>query len=261
MFENMSGNKSHAMKSLLAHYDSGSGSEAEDEEQEDVQHMEQDSLLTNEEKDLEKQAKQSVHTDDEFSEEDDDEDHVTDPIEYHRQLTGKKPEDIKIPKAPRGSVDPLIQEKMLKLKEKKDATGMDMKYHIQKRKDFRNPSIYEKLIDHCGIEEFGSNFPPEVFDPHSFEPDSYYEKLSQAQKVLMDAVAKEAVSASSLSSTSSATTSIPDKPKVVEIITGTAKKTISSVSSSSSHPSSQEKRKKQSKWDEGPSTKLKLDDK
>ena len=43
-------------------------------------------------------------------------------------------------------------------------------------------SIYEKLIQYCGIDEFGTNLPPEVFDPHEWGEESYYEELSKAQK-------------------------------------------------------------------------------
>lgn len=42
---------------------------------------------------------------------------------------------------------------------------LDMNKVIQERKDFRNPSIYEKLIQYCGINEFGTNYPPEKYDP------------------------------------------------------------------------------------------------
>ena len=36
---------------------------------------------------------------------------------------------------------------------------IDMNFSIQQRKQFRNPSIYEKLIDHLEIEEIGTNYP------------------------------------------------------------------------------------------------------
>jgi hypothetical protein len=35
-----------------------------------------------------------------------------------------------------------------------------LNFQIQQRKQFRNPSIYEKLIDHLDIEEIGTNYPP-----------------------------------------------------------------------------------------------------
>lgn len=44
-------------------------------------------------------------------------------------------------------------------------SGMDMNKLIQERKEFRNPSIYEKLIQYCDINELGTNYPPEIYDP------------------------------------------------------------------------------------------------
>jgi len=250
--------KKNAMKSLLGHYDSGSGSEDEVEDHsEEAVEMEEplDAVdqLQQENKNHDRDRDRD-HDSDQYSDsegEDTDMDKITDPVEFHRMLVGKKPEEIKIPKASRDDVDPLILEKMMRLKEKKDSLGLDMKLQIQKRKDFRNPSIYEKLIDHCGIEEFGSNFPPETFDPKGFETESFYEKLSLSQKVLMDSIAKEVVASSTSSSISSSTAR-------VEIITGTAKKPAPTSTSTAS--SSQEtKRRRHSKWDEGPSTKFKVE--
>ena len=34
---------------------------------------------------------------------------------------------------------------------------------LRAHKDFRNPSIYEKLIQYCDIDEFGTNYPPVRF--------------------------------------------------------------------------------------------------
>ena len=53
---------------------------------------------------------------------------------------------------------------------------------IQKRKDFRNSSIYEKLIAYCGIDELASNYPQDIYDPHKWGPESYYEQLTKRQK-------------------------------------------------------------------------------
>jgi len=123
---------------------------------------------------------------------------------------------------------------------------MDMNTMIQRRKDFRNPSIYEKLILYCNINELGSNYPPHMYDPNRWGKDSYYEELAKVQKVEMDKKEKEK----------------KDKAKV-EIVTGTARKppTLLLPSTGSQKPASaalaaaaataasiEEKRK--SKWDQ-----------
>ena len=165
-------------------------------------------------------------------------DQLLSPKEFHQTLKGLPADQIRIPQQNKGSVDPLIQEKLERLKYTKEAQGMDMKYEIQKRKDFRNPSIYEKLIDHCHIREFGSNFPTDIFDPDAFESGSYYEELSKAQKVLMDSITEKE----------------KDSHPKVEIIHAVAKKSSVAASASSSS-SSDPSRKKRSKWDEGPAAK------
>lgn len=51
-------------------------------------------------------------------------------------------------------------------------------------------SIYEKLIQFCAIDELGTNYPKDMFDPHAWSEDSYYEALAKAQKVEMDKLEK-----------------------------------------------------------------------
>lgn len=210
-----------------------------------------------------------IGNEDEFIHDDDDsEDIPSDPISFHRTLIGIPMDQIKIPKEPRGAPEIEVIEKLEKLRERKAIKKMDMKYEIQRRKDFRNPSIYEKLIDHCGISEFGSNFPPEIFNPAGFNESSFFDQLSTAQKILMDKLSKESSDQSNEKSTSSKTSTSAtslNKTATVEIVTGTAKRPASFVasssssssanvnhSSSSSSSSSSSKRKRRSKWDEGP---------
>lgn len=40
-------------------------------------------------------------------------------------------------------------------------------------------SIYEKLIQFCQIDELGTNYPNDMFDPHGWSEDSYYEALGK----------------------------------------------------------------------------------
>lgn len=62
---------------------------------------------------------------------------------------------IQLPPEPPGRCSAELQEKILKFHEKMHNTTIDMNSVIQQRKDFRNPSIYEKLIHFCGINELG----------------------------------------------------------------------------------------------------------
>uniref|UniRef100_A0A1A9UZ36 SAP30-binding protein n=1 Tax=Glossina austeni TaxID=7395 RepID=A0A1A9UZ36_GLOAU len=86
---------------------------------------------------------------------------------------------------------PELTEKVKHLYEKMETNNMDMNCVIQQRKEFRNPSIYEKLIQFCDINEFGTNYPPEVYDPLRWGPESYYEELDRVQRIEMTKRQKE----------------------------------------------------------------------
>jgi hypothetical protein len=62
---------------------------------------------------------------------------------------------------------------------KRKANGEDLNRKIQDRKDFKNPSMYEKLIEHFEIDEAGTNFSKSIYDPKSFPPDCYYDRLGK----------------------------------------------------------------------------------
>lgn len=104
---------------------------------------------------------------------------------------------IVIPPEPRGKISREAQEKLERIS-KKVATSydkvqskiLDMNKIIQERKEFRNPSIYEKLISFCDINELGTNYPPEIYDPSTFGKESYYEELAKVQKAEMDKLEK-----------------------------------------------------------------------
>lgn len=98
---------------------------------------------------------------------------------------------VQLPPEPPGACSSELQEKILKLYEKMQNDDLDMNAVIQQRKDFRNPSIYEKLITFCGINELGTNYPPSMYDPLKWSKESYYEELAKVQKVEMEKREKE----------------------------------------------------------------------
>lgn len=98
---------------------------------------------------------------------------------------------IQLPPEPAGRCAVELQDKIARLHEKMLKDGLDMNYVIQQRKDFRNPSIYEKLIQFCGINELGTNYPPHLYDPLRWGKESLYEELARVQKQEMDRREKE----------------------------------------------------------------------
>ncbi|XP_057325770.1 SAP30-binding protein-like isoform X2 [Microplitis mediator] len=139
------------------------------------------------------------------------------------------PDGIVIPPEPVGQYPPDLQEKITVLFRKMESKGgVDMNQAIQQRKDFRNPSIYEKLIQFCSINELGTNYPPERFDPFKWGKDSYYEELAKVQKAEMDKLEKAR----------------KEKTKI-EIVSGTAKRP-----SISAPTVEEDAKKRKSKWDQ-----------
>lgn len=133
-----------------------------------------------------------------------------------------------IPPDPPGSCPIELQEKITNLYRKMESGRLDMNKLIQQRKDFRNPSIYEKLIQYCSINELGTNYPPDRFDPFKWSKDSYYEELSKVQKVEMDKLEKAK----------------KEKTKI-EIVSGTAKRPATVVTNVED-----DAKKRKSKWDQ-----------
>ena len=97
-----------------------------------------------------------------------------------------------LPAEPKTKVDPKLQESISNLYQKMTRNSeFDLNSYIQDKKEFRNPSIYDKLIQFCDINELGTNFPPEIFDVSIYGPESYYEELAKAQKAEMDKLEKQ----------------------------------------------------------------------
>uniref|UniRef100_G3NMU5 SAP30 binding protein n=1 Tax=Gasterosteus aculeatus aculeatus TaxID=481459 RepID=G3NMU5_GASAC len=156
---------------------------------------------------------------------------------FSEKVRNMSPDKIRIPPEPPGRCSSQLQDKIHKLYERKLHGDFDTNNHIQKKKEFRNPSIYEKLIQFCSIDELGTNYPKDMFDPHGWSEDSYYEALAKAQKVEMDKLEKAK----------------KERTKI-EFVTGTKKGTVASSSAASTTSSAatttaSEAQKRKSKWD------------
>ncbi|XP_034049760.1 SAP30-binding protein isoform X2 [Thalassophryne amazonica] len=156
---------------------------------------------------------------------------------FSEKVRNMSPDEIRIPPEPQGRCSSLLQERILKQYERKLRGDWDTNSHIQNKKEFRNPSIYEKLIQFCGIDELGTNYPKDMFDPHGWSEDSYYEALAKAQKVEMDKLEKAK----------------KERTKI-EFVTGTKKGTNPSTTaapttSSTTTTTAADAQKRKSKWD------------
>lgn len=89
---------------------------------------------------------------------------------------------IKLPPAPKAPCSQILQNKIIQVAERmKPPFNYSINDDIQKKKLYKNPSIYEKLIEINKIDEFGSNFPNYIPDLKSHGYLTYLE-LDEAQR-------------------------------------------------------------------------------
>jgi len=143
-------------------------------------------------------------------------------VTFTMKLQEMNPDEFELPPEPEGRCSEDLQKKINQLIIKKNKENCSLNKMLQSRKDFRNPSIYDKLLLICKIDERGTNFPKDDFDPDFWNKQPTYEDLARKQREEYAKRDKE-------------------KKAKVEHVTATAKK-------SSSRPGSREPAKK-SKWD------------
>ncbi|CAH2267336.1 SAP30-binding protein [Pararge aegeria] len=128
-----------------------------------------------------------------------------------------------IPPEPQGKCPKELQDTIAKFHSRMMTEGLDMNKIIQDKKNFRNPSIYEKLIQFCDINELDTNYPPEIYDPLKWGKESYYDELARVQKIEMEKREKDK----------------KEKMSKIDFISGVAKKA-----------DSDDDKKRKSKWDQ-----------
>ncbi|VDK18117.1 unnamed protein product, partial [Anisakis simplex] len=107
-------------------------------------------------------------------------------VEGHESPSAQEvPAEVTLPPSP---VEKCSRELELQFEKyfARKANGMDLNLSIQLRQDFKNPSIYERLIEAFEVDELGSNFDPSVFNPHGFTEDCFYDNISVMQKEVME---------------------------------------------------------------------------
>lgn len=90
--------------------------------------------------------------------------------------------NVILPPEPKAPCSKSLQDKVKKLLQKQALLGIDVNKTIQDRKDFRNPSIFTKMIEFSNLDEFGTNYPEHMYNPHDWSEDDYYDNIAKAQK-------------------------------------------------------------------------------
>lgn len=99
--------------------------------------------------------------------------------------------DVDFPPEPTGACSVDLTKKIEEMTRLMKRSNCDMNKIIQSKKSFRNPATYEKLVNQCQINEFGTNLDPRVYDPLKWDKTSYYDELAKVQNMNMRRREKE----------------------------------------------------------------------
>ncbi|KAK3842031.1 MAG: HCNGP-like protein-domain-containing protein [Linnemannia gamsii] len=101
-------------------------------------------------------------------------------------------ENFGIPPSPESEVNPDVQAKIEHFYTVKRTRGMHFNESLMKNKNFRNPRIYQTLVEAAGLNEIGTNFPKsEFFDIEGYGPASYATGIAEAQKQASEKLAQQ----------------------------------------------------------------------
>jgi len=117
---------------------------------------------------------------------------------------------------------------------------IQIKKKLRKSKEFRNPDIYEKLVEFCKINEFGTNYPQQIWDPKIYKESDYYNALADEQRRFIDKKDINRQKVDFTSSTNNLLVADGKQRPVVQVVTATKGSTTSSS--------------KKSKWDQSASS-------
>ena len=112
-------------------------------------------------------------------------------LNFTKTASNNALDQVRLPPEPEGRCSRSLQDKIARMLEKKNLGKLSLNEHVQRKKDFRNPSIYEKLVNYCSIDEYGTNYPRNLFNPSSWGVESYYDALAKAQKEAHEKKEKE----------------------------------------------------------------------
>ena len=102
--------------------------------------------------------------------------------EWVKRIMALDEEEVRPPSRAKGNCDPKVADTYRFQIEKFKDSESSFNEQMQRRKDFRNPSIYEKLIKVCNINERGTNYPKSVYDPGYWYSQPTYQDLARMQR-------------------------------------------------------------------------------
>lgn len=126
------------------------------------------------------------------------------------------------------------------------ASGHSLNAHLQHNKAFRNPRIYARLVEFTEVDEYGSNFDKEDFDPYGFPKELYIDGILETQR-------KQAEEKAAAQQNRTSVNFVPQQPPELSqqqsSAMAQAMATAAKVASRISKPPVQEE-KRRNKWDD-----------
>ncbi|CAI2349569.1 unnamed protein product [Caenorhabditis sp. 36 PRJEB53466] len=92
-------------------------------------------------------------------------------------------EELRIPPPPDVEVNPAIVARFEHAFRQK-AGGTDLNQQIQGNQQYNNPMSYTTFIEAFDIDEKGTNFARNIFDPHCFPENCFYDAIAEEQRKL-----------------------------------------------------------------------------
>ncbi|KAJ9076435.1 SAP30-binding protein [Entomophthora muscae] len=151
-----------------------------------------------------------------------------------------------LPPEPETEINPELQAKVAGLQAILER-GIQFNQRLRANQSFRNPHIYDKLVEFLDLDEFGTNFPKSWYDPSAFPSAIRGSRLTEAQK----AAAKAKAAAQATNPRSNITFVSAQAPS--EIASSAIKRVMSSIENSAPLTKYPESRRRKTKWDLPPS--------
>nr|GEX29535.1 HCNGP-like protein [Tanacetum cinerariifolium] len=92
------------------------------------------------------------------------------------------PLDKFLPPPPMTKCTDELQEKIIKFLMLKKKTGRSFNSEVRNRKEYRNPDFLLHAVTYQDIDQIGSCFSKDVFDPHGYDRSDYYDEIEADMK-------------------------------------------------------------------------------
>lgn len=82
-----------------------------------------------------------------------------------------------LPPPPKAKCSAELQEKIIKFLALKKTTGRSFNSEVRNRKEYRNPDFLLHAVTYQDIDQIGSCFSKDVFDPHGYDKSDFYDEI------------------------------------------------------------------------------------